>query len=157
MYRASDYSENTLAKLQVMRDALEERIANHEPLSYDAAVEKVRAFATEREMTEDDLFPVPIDRNAAPVDVMPSWHDEIEETPFSDFCYKDTFGYTFIADLKEQQEAVDSAIRIRLRAIQYEAIERVRAFIKEYNLTKEDIYPPRKVLLPLRPNQRKRA
>lgn len=52
-----------------------------------------------------------------------------------------TFGYTFIEDLKQRRDKLD----VELRAIQCEDIERARAFIREYNLTKEDIFTiPRK-------------
>ena len=124
---------HTITELKAKRDALGKRIANHQPLAHSAAVNKVRAFATERSMTEDDLFPALIDPDAdIPPDPMPNF----EHTPFSDFRYEDTFGYTFMVDLKEQRDKLDA----ELHAIQCEAIERARAFIREYNLTKEDIY-----------------
>lgn len=126
--------EDTLTKLKAKRDALEQRIANHKPLSHSAAVNKVRSYAIERGMSQDDLFPVPIDPYADP------GHErtpEFEETPFRDFRYEDTFGYTFIGDLKEQRDEIDAEIY----AIQREAIQRARAFIQEYDLTEEDIFP----------------
>jgi len=126
--------EDTLTKLKAKRDALDQRIANHKPLSHSAAVNKVRFYATERGMTRDDLFPVPIDPYADPgYEPTP----EFEETPFRDFRYEDTFGYTFIGDLKEQRDEIDGEIY----AIQREAIQRARAFIQEYDLTEEDIFP----------------
>lgn len=126
--------EDILTKLKAKRDAVDQRIANHKPLSRSAAVNKVRSYATERGMTQDDLFPVPFDPYAD-FDHKPV--PEFEETPFRDFRYEDTFGYTFIDDLKEQRDEIDAEIY----AIQREAIQRVRAFIHEYDLTKEDIFP----------------
>jgi hypothetical protein len=126
--------EDTLTKLKAKRDALDQRIANHKPLSHSAAVNKVRSYAIERGMTQDDLFPAPIDPYANP------GHEptpEFEETPFQYFRFEDTFGYTFIGDLKEQRDEIHAEIC----AIQREAIQRARAFIHEYDLTKEDIFP----------------
>src|SRR5471030_882216 len=131
-------STHTITELKAKRDALDKRIANHQPLRHSAAVNKVRAFATERGMTEGDLFPAPIDPDADPyafTDDEP-WPDP-DHAPFPEFFYEDTFGYTFIGDLKEQRDKLDA----ELYAIQREAIERVRAFIREYKLTKEDIFP----------------
>ncbi|WP_296000056.1 hypothetical protein [Rugamonas sp.] len=127
----------TITELKAKRDALDKRIANHQPLAHSAAVNKVCAFATERGMTEDDLFPAPIDPDADPYAFIEdeSGRDP-EYEPFPEFIYQDTFGYTFMADLKEQHDKLDA----ELQAIQHEAIERVRTFISEYKLTKEDIY-----------------
>lgn len=137
-------SSFTITELKAKRNAIEKRIASHAPLPHGAAVEKVRAFAAKREMTEDDLFPAPVDPDAdpytAPDDDMEHY---FEKTPFSDFRFKDTFGYTFIADLKQQRDQLDNAISRETAEIQREAIERVRAFIAEYHLTKADIYPAR--------------
>ena len=124
---------HTITELKAKRDALGKRIANHQPLAHSAAVNKVRAFATERSITEDDLFPALIDQDT---DIPPGPMPDFEYMPLPDFRYEDTFGYTFIADLKDQRAKLDA----ELYAIQREAIERVRAFIREYNLTKEDIY-----------------
>lgn len=126
--------EDTLTKLKAKRDALDQRIANHKPLSHSAAVNKVRSYATERGMTRADLFPVPVDPYFDPgYEPTP----EFEDTPFRDFRYEDTFGYTFIGDLKEQRDEIDAEIC----AMQREAIQRARAFIQEYDLTEEDIFP----------------
>lgn len=131
-------SIHTITELKAKRDALDKRIANHLPLTHSAAVNKVRAFATERGMTEADLFPAPIDPDADPHAFAEDgeWPDP-EYVPFPEFLYPDTFSYTFIEDLKEQRDELDAEIY----AIQREAIERARAFIREYSLTKEDIYP----------------
>lgn len=134
--------EYTLTELKAKRDAIDKRIANHEPLAHSAAINKVRAYSTERGMTEDDLFPAPIDPYADPyAATVYDMEPDFEYTPFPEFSYKDTFGYTFIADLKQQRDVLDAEISSVLRTIQLEAIERARAFIREYNLTKEDIYP----------------
>jgi len=131
-------STRTITELEAKRDALDKRIANHQPLAHSAAVNKVRTFATGRGMTEDDLFPVPIDPDADPYAFIEDESGRDPECePLPEFIYQDTFGYTFMADLKEQRDKLDA----ELQAIQHEAIERVRAFIKEYKLTKKDIYP----------------
>lgn len=126
--------DNLLTKLKEKRDALDQRIANHKPLAHSAAINKARAYATENGMTEHDLFPTPSDPDAE------FGHEptpDFQQTPFADFHYEDTFGYTFIDHLKEQRDELDGEIY----AIQREAIERVRAFIREYKLTKDDLYP----------------
>jgi hypothetical protein len=131
----------TITELKAKRDALDKRIANHQPLSHIAAVNKVVAFATGRGMTQEDLFPTPIDPDVGPYAIKHEPEPYFEDTPFADFRYHDTFGYTFIADLKEQRDDIDGEIFCVLRAVHREAIERVRAFIREYKLSKEDIYP----------------
>lgn len=136
-------SSLTIKELKAQREAIEKRIASHVPLAHGAAVEKVRAFAAKHQMTEDDLFPGPVDPDADPYAA--SDHDmepDFEKTLFPDFRFKDTFGYTFIADLKQQRDQLDVAISYEIAKIQREAIERVRAFIDEYHLTKADIYRP---------------
>lgn len=127
--------EDILTKLKAERDALDRRIADHKPLAYSVAVDKIRAYVTEHGMTEADLFPAPFDATADPVpDAQPI--RDFSRTPFSDFRYEDTLGYTFIGDLKEQRYELDR----RLRAIQREAVKRARNFIHEYDLAKEDIF-----------------
>lgn len=124
---------DAITKLKAKRKALDHQIASHKPLAHSVAINKVRAYATEHGMTEDDLFPGRYDPNADPV------REPIRNfrrTPFSDFHYEDTFGYTFIADLKEQRFELDG----ELRAIQQEAVKRACNFIAEYKLTKEDIF-----------------
>jgi hypothetical protein len=131
-------STHTITELKAKRDAIDQRIANHQPLTHSAAVNKLRAYATERGMTEDDLFAAPIDPDIGPHAFAEDgeWPDP-EYVPFPDFIYPDTFGYTFIEDLKEQRDVLDAEIY----AIQREAVQRARTFIREYSLTKEDIYP----------------
>src|SRR5471032_1314223 len=131
-------STHTITELKAKRDALDQRIANHQPLAHSAAVDKVRAYAADCGMTEDDLFPAPIDPDTDPHAFAEDseWPDP-EYVPFPEFVYPDTFGYTFIEDLKEQRGVLDAEIY----AIQREAVERARAFIREYRLTKADIYP----------------
>lgn len=107
-------SEYTLIELKAQRDAIDKRIANHEPLALSAAINKVLAYATERGMTEDDLFPAPIDPDADPG--CDPWPD-FECPPFPTFCFNDTFGYTFIADLKEQRDQLEAKISGALREI----------------------------------------
>jgi len=124
---------DAITKLTAKREALDHQIASHKPLARIAAVNKVRAFVTKLGMTEDDLFPLRYDLTAAPV---PEPIRDFPQTPFSNFHYEDTFGYTPIADLKEKRFQLDE----ELRAIQREAIERARNFIFEYKLTKEDIF-----------------
>jgi hypothetical protein len=132
----------TITELKAQLDAINKRIANHEPLAHSAAINKVRAYATEHGMTEDDLFPVQIDPYADQYsDLGCDPGPDPDYTDFSEFIYDDTFGYTFIKDLKQQRDEIDAEISCLLRAIRCEAIERARAFIREYNLTKKDIYP----------------
>jgi hypothetical protein len=117
--------------------AATKRITDHKPLQKKVAIEKVRTFAAECGLTEDDLFAI---RNEWEDDLPPQTEPYWEPTPFADFCHPDTFGYTFIAELEEQRDAIRSKIASLERERRNEAIERVRAFIKEYKLTKEDIY-----------------
>jgi len=56
---------------------------------------------------------------------------------FPAFHYEDTFGYTFIEDLKIQRDELHREIG----SIRREAIGRARAFIHEYKLTNEDVCP----------------
>lgn len=133
-----------LTKLKAKRDALEQRITNHKPLARSVAVNKVRAFATERGLTEDDLFPAPIDPDADFEDEpTPDFeHDsqpDFDERYFPEFSYGDGFGYTFLEELKQWRDELDAEIS----EIEREAIERARAFIDEYKLTKEDVFPTR--------------
>ena len=124
---------DVITKLKAKREALDHQIASHKPLAYSVAINKIRAYATEHDMTEDDLFPGRYDPTADPVpEPMRNFR-----RPHSDFHYEDTFGYTFIADLKEQRFQIDE----ELRTIRREAIERAWNFIAEYRLTKEDIFP----------------
>lgn len=129
-------SKSTLSELKEKRNALNEKITNHKPFERSAAISKVRTYATEQDMTEDDLFPAPTDPYADFVHA-PESEPDFDKILFSEFRYTDTFSYTFIADLEEQRDKLDEEIR----AIHREAIQRVRAFISEYKLTKRDIYP----------------
>lgn len=132
--------EYSLSELKAQRDAIDKRIAGHKPLLLPVAIKKVRTYATEHGMTEDDLFPPREDPNADPYasDIdMNDPRDDPDYFPFPKFHYEDTFGYTFIEDLKIQRAKVLSEIR----SIRREAIGRARAFIHEYKLTKEDICP----------------
>lgn len=125
-----------LTKLKAERDALDQRIANFKPLAHGAAVDKVRAFATERGLTEDDLFPAPIDPDADfEHDPMPGF----DESYFPEFSYEDAFGYIFLEELKKWRDELNAEIY----EIERESIERARAFIAEYKLTKESIFPAR--------------
>jgi hypothetical protein len=92
-------------------------------------------------MTGDDLFPkVKEEDDYLVPNTEPSW----EETPFADFRHPDTFNYTFLADLEERRDHIEMEIVCLKRERQKESIDRVRAFIKEYKLTKEEIYPSAK-------------
>ena len=123
---------DVITKLKAKREALDHQIASHKPLAYSVVINKIRAYAAEHDMTEDDLFPGPYDPTEDPVpEPMRNFR-----LPHSDFHYEDTFGYTFIADLKEQRFQLDE----ELRAIRREAIERAWNFIAEYRLTKEHIF-----------------
>lgn len=126
----------TITELKAKRDALDKRIANHQPLTHSAAVKKVRIYANEHDMAEDDLFPTPFDMTASPMPDREPMRN-FRRPAFSNFCYEDTFGYIFIADLKEQRYELDK----ELRSIRREAVERARNFIGEYDLSKEDIFP----------------
>ena len=132
--------DRPLSELKAKRDAIDQRIADHEPLSLPVALAKVRAYATEHGMTEKELFPPPKDPNADPyaIDIRPDEsYDAPDYVPFPEFRHPDTFGYIFIEDLRIQREELHSVIR----SIRWEAIERARAFIREYDLTKKDICP----------------
>jgi len=131
--------EDSISKLKAKRDALAQRIANHQPLANSVALTKVCTYATEHGMTELDLFPIdPYDEPA--YDPYSGPKDDpgpdYDYTPFPEFLYPDTFGYIFIEDLKQQRNELDN----ELRAIQRETVARARAFIREYNLKKEDIF-----------------
>lgn len=128
----------TITELKAKRDALDKRISNYPSLKRSAAVDKLCTYATAHDMTEDDLFPVLIDLDMHPhaFDDDREWRDP-EYVPFPEFSYPDTFGYTFIEDLKEQRDELDAQIY----AIRREAVQRARAFIREYRLTPKDIYP----------------
>jgi hypothetical protein len=131
-------NDQAMLTLKAKLDAANKRITDHKPLEHSAAIEKVLAFAAKRGMTKDDLFPKVNEWEGYNVpEVEPFW----DETPFSAFCHPDTFNYTFIADLEEQRDAIESEIFSLELERQNEAIERVRAFIKEYDLRMEDIYP----------------
>lgn len=131
-------NDQSMLKLTAKLDAANKRIADHTPLEHSAAIEKVRAFAAECGMTKDDLFLKEDECEDYPVpETEPYW----EQTPFADFCHPDTFNYTFVAELEEQRDAIEMKIVLLKRERQKEAIERVRAFIREYKLTKEHIYP----------------
>lgn len=121
-----------ITKLKAKREALDHQIASHKPLAHSVVINKIRAYATEHDMTEDDLFPGRYDPTADPV---PEPKRNFRR-PYPDFRYEDTLGYTFIADLKEQRFQLDE----ELRAIRREAIERAWNFIAEYRLTKGDIF-----------------
>jgi hypothetical protein len=131
-------NDQSMLKLTAKLDAANKRVTEYRPLERGAAIEKVRAFAAECGMTKDDLFPKVIECEDYPVpETEPHW----EQTPFADFCHPDIFNYTFLAELEESRDAIEMEIVLLKRERQEEAIERVRAFIKEYKLTKEDIYP----------------
>lgn len=137
--------EHSLSELKAKRDALAQQIANHQPLAHSVALAKLSTYATENGMTELDLFPIDpyddpdYDPYSGPQDDPSADYDY---TPFPEFVYPDTFDYTFIEDLEQQRDKLDG----ELRAIQREAVARARAFIREYNLKKEDIFSiPRKV------------
>jgi hypothetical protein len=131
---------DTFTKLKALRDALNQRIEDHTPLTRKSAIKKLRAYIVEYAMTEDDLFPVPIDLDDSNDPYGPGrWKPEPEadHTDFSELVYEDTFGYTVLEDLKQQRNEVDS----ELYAIRREAITRALAFIYEYDLEKDDVYP----------------
>lgn len=129
---------DTLIKLKARRDALNQRIEEYTPLPRTAAIKKLRAYIVEYTMTEDDLFPVLMDTDDFSVPCGPDgWEPDANYTDFSELVYEDTFGYTFLEDLKQQRDELDST----LRAIRREAITRALAFIYEYNLEKDDVYP----------------
>jgi len=122
-------------KLKAERDDLDQRIADHKPLAHSVAVKKVRAYAAEYDMTEDDLFPPPFDLTSDPVpDREP--RRNFRRTPYSNFRYEDTLGYAFIGDLKERRYEID----IKLYEVQREAVERPINFIAEYSIAKEEIF-----------------
>lgn len=125
-----------LTKLKAERDALDQRIANYKPLARSAAVDKVRAFATERGLTQDNFFPAPIDSEA---DFEHDPTPGFDERYFPEFSYEDAFGYIFLEELKKWRDELDAEIY----EIKRESIERAHAFIAEYALTKEDIFPIR--------------
>lgn len=130
--------EYSLSELKAKRDAIDKRIADHEPLSLPVALAKVCAYATEHGITENDLFPPRNDLNANSyaVTMNNSCYDPDSDL-FPEFHYQDTFGYTFIVDLKIQRAELNR----KIQDIRCEAIGRARAFIHEYNLTKKDICP----------------
>lgn len=104
---------DVITKLKAKREALDHQIASHKPLAHSVVINKIRAYAAEHNMTEDDLFPGPYDPTEDPVpEPMRNFR-----RPHSNFHYEDTFGYTFIADLKEQRFQLDE----ELRAIRREA------------------------------------
>lgn len=129
---------DTFTKLMARRDALDQRIEDHTPLPRKAAIKKLRAYIVEYAMTEGDLFPVPIDPDDTTALYSPDeWDPDHNYTDFSELVYEDTFGYTFLEDLKQQRDELDS----QLREIRREAITRARAFIYEYELEKDEVYP----------------
>jgi hypothetical protein len=131
-------NDQSMLKLTAKLDAANKRVTEYKPLERSAAIEKVHTFAAESRMTKDDLFPTENESEDYPVpETEPYW----EQTPFADFCHPDTFNYTFLAELEERRDAIEMEIVVLKRERQNEAIERVRAFIKEYCLTKEDVYP----------------
>lgn len=133
-----------LTKLKAKRDALDQRIANHQPLARSVAVDKVLAFVAEHGLTEADLFPAPIDPDGDFQDKLtPTFgYDsppDFDERYFPEFSYEDAFGYTFLEELKKWRDELDAEIF----EIERETIERARAFIDEYKLTKEEVFPTR--------------
>ncbi len=136
-------NNQSMLKLEAKLEAANKRVADHQPLGRSAAIEKVRTFADEYGMTGDDLFPQVKDEDEYSIpETEPFW----EETPFADFCHPDTFNYTFLADLEERRDNIEMEIVCLKRERQKESIERVRAFIKEYKLTKGEIYPSAKTV-----------
>jgi len=125
-----------LTKLKAERDALNERIANFEPLVYSVAVKKLRTYIAEHGMAEEELFPTYYETNSD-YETVPESPPEFWEERFRGFKHEDTFGYTFIRDLMDQRDGLDWEIEVLRR----EAVERAREFIREYKLTEKDVFP----------------
>jgi len=125
-----------LTELMAERDALNERIANFKPLTHSLAVKKLHTYVAKYTMTAEELFPThyqaDTDYETAPEMPPDFWEEGIPE-----FEYEDTFGYTLIAVLKAQRNELNAEIH----AIRREALERARAFIREYDFYEEDVFP----------------
>jgi len=129
---------NTIfTKLKARREAINQQIKDHRPLPRSFAIKKLRAYAIEYGMTEEDLFPTPVEVEDPYLYSGDGLEPDFDYIDFSEFEYEDTFDYTFIEDLKQQRATIDS----KLRAIRDEAITRAHAFIEEYALAKDEIYP----------------
>jgi hypothetical protein len=127
----------TFTKLKARREAINRQIEDHKPLPRSFAIKKLRAYAIEYGMTEEDLFPTPVEVEDPYLYSGDSSWPDFDYIDFSEFEYEDTLDYTFIEDLKQQRASIDA----KLRAIRAEATTRAHAFIEEYDLAKDDIYP----------------
>jgi len=127
----------TFVKLKARLEAITRQIEDHKPLPRSFAIKKLRAYATEYSMTEEDLFPTPVEVEDPYLYSEDGVRSNFNDINFSEFEYEDTLDYTFIEDLKQQHGRIDA----KLRAIRAEAITRASAFIEEYDLAKDDIYP----------------
>jgi len=128
----------TYTKLLAARDALDRKIEAHKPLPRDAAIKKLRAYAIEYEMTEDDLFPIPGEVDDPCSAGWDGEEPDFSVPDFSEFEYPNTLGYTLLEEMQQQRNEIDS----QLRAVRREAIMWAQLFISEYDLAEEDIYPP---------------
>lgn len=114
----------TFIELKARLEAITRQIEDHKPLPRSFAIKKLRAYATEYSMTEEDLFPTPVEVE----DHYLYSEDGVRPNNyinFSEFEYEDTLDYTFIEDLKQQRGRIDT----KLRAIRAESITRAYAFI----------------------------